>query len=57
MAERGGSISAEHGIGQYKLSYHHKFTAQKKLELNSKIKKAKRRQNVTKNYLKLTLGI
>jgi len=39
VVKHGGSISAEHGIGRYKLPYYRKLTDPKKLILNARIKK------------------
>ncbi|KAI6183501.1 D-2-hydroxyglutarate dehydrogenase, mitochondrial [Aphelenchoides bicaudatus] len=40
VCERGGSISAEHGIGRLKRVYHHKLVPKVQQELNSKIKRS-----------------
>jgi FAD/FMN-containing dehydrogenase len=38
--DRGGSISAEHGIGRLKRTYHHKLVNPLRQRINSQIKSA-----------------
>lgn len=40
VQERGGSISAEHGIGRLKRQYHHRLVSPKQQHINSHIKRA-----------------